>query len=387
MTPGVHQYSLQERVLYGHRVTDALPEELARIGARKVFVVTNRSLHQTPALEKVRTALGDAFAGVYPDVRAHAPRDCVIEGALAARAAGADLLLAAGGGSVVDAAKVMLLCLRHRLTHAAELDTHAGTRWAPSGTRPADADRWLRMIAVPTTLSGAEYTHVGGATDRARSVKQGFSHPMMVPQAVILDPEMTLTAPLRLLLATGIKAVDHAVERIASVQANPYSDAVSELALRLLSAGLPAVHANPADMGARLELQYGVFMSMCGSASGARVGVSHAIGHALGAYSQVAHGDTSCVLLPAVMHWIGDAIPDRQRRVCEALGATGVDSSVPLAALVARLGLPSRLRDVGVKMEDFDGIAERTLQDPLIGNSPRKLAGAGDVIPILRSAW
>lgn len=387
MTPGVHQYSLQERVLYGHRVTDALPEELARIGARKVLVVTNRSLHQVPALEKVHTALGDAFAGVYPGVRAHAPRDCVVEGALAARAAGADLLLAVGGGSVVDATKVMLLCLRHGLTHAAELDAHAGTRWALGGTRPADADRWLRMIAVPTTLSGAEYTHVGGTIDPARGVKQGFGHAMMVPQAVILDPEMTLTAPLRLLLSTGIKALDHAVERVASVHANPYSDAVSALALRLLSSGLPAAHANPADLGARLHLQYGAFMSMCGAASGARAGVSHAIGHALGGYSGVSHGDTSCALLPAVMRWIGDAIPERQRMICESLGAPGTDVPEALAKLIAALGLPGRLRDMGVREADFDAIAERALDDPLIRNSPRKIAGAPDVKSILASAW
>jgi len=292
-----------------------------------------------------------------------------------------------GGGSVIDAAKVMLLCLRHGLREPSQLDAHAGARWTTGPLHAPGEGPWLRVIAVPSTLSGAEYTHVGGATDLARGAKEAFGHPMMTPQAVILDPEMTLTAPPRLLLSTGIKAVDHAVERIASIQANPYSDAVSALALRLLASGLRALHSHPADLSARLELQYGVFMSMCGSASGARVGVSHAIGHVLGGYSGVSHGDTSCVLLPAVMHWIGDAIADRQRLICESLGAPGSDARAVLAQLISALGLPGRLRDVGVKEEDFDAIAERVLNDPLIHNSPRKLESAADVKTILASAW
>src|SRR6266851_4722299 len=179
---------------------------------------------QTPQIAAIAAALGGRHAGSFAGVAAHGPRQCVIEGAAAARAADADLLVAVGGGSVVDAAKVMQLCLRHGITETAALSGHSGRGRADPSTRPSDADRWLRVIAVPTTLSAAEFTWFGGASDPARGVKESFSHPMMIPQAIVMDPQMTLATPTRLLLTTGMKAVDHAAERLASLKSNPYND-------------------------------------------------------------------------------------------------------------------------------------------------------------------
>ena len=384
-TPHVHLNTLLERVTFGRPVAEVLPQEIERVRARRVFVVTNRSLSTSPALRAIVESLGSTHAGTYSSVPAFTPRECVIEGALAARTADADLLLAFGGGSVIDATKAMLLCMRHGYTDTADLDPHAGVGYNNQQYGSPDASQWRRMVAVPTAFSAAEYTARGGVMDMRDRLKQSFSHPMMMAQVVINDPEMTRTAPMAMLLSTGMKAVDHAVERLTSKWANSYSDAVSTLALRLLREGLPALLRDPSDLALRADLQYGVFMSMAGLASGVTTGLSHAIGHALGSFAGVSHGHTSCLLLPSVMRWIGDVIPERQRLVCETLGRPGADAGAALESLIVGLGLPVRLGAVGVKTEDFETITERAMHDPLVANCPKPVAHA-DVRSILEAA-
>jgi maleylacetate reductase len=316
-------------------------------------------------------------------VTAHGPRQCVIDGACAARIAGADILLAVGGGSVVDAAKVMQLCLRHELDCPEQLTTHVARGRSEPSTLPADADRWLRVLAVPTTLSAAEFTWWGGAYDPERRVKEAYSNPLMMPQVVVLDPAMTLRTPARLLLSTGMKAVDHAAERLAALSVNPYNDAVSSLALRLLATGLRNVHREPDAIAARADLQYGAFLSMCGGWAGATVGLAHAIGHALGAHCGVAHGDTSCVMLPAVMRWNTPSNAERQHVIAAALGRADGDAASALADLIADLGLPRRLADVGVGRNAYAAVAAKAMQDPLTRNNPRPVSSPADIEQVL----
>jgi maleylacetate reductase len=387
ISPGLHRFPLMDRVVHGQPAAAAVRAEADRLDRRRVFLITNRSLAQTPLVAGIAAALDGRHAGSFAGVSAHGPRQCVIDGAAAARAADADLLVAIGGGSVVDAAKVMLLCLRHGITEAAALSGHTGGGRADPSTRPSDADRWIRVIAVPTTLSAAEFTWFGGASDPARGVKESFSHPMMIPQAIVMDPQMTMATPTRLLLTTGMKAVDHAAERLASLKSNPYNDAVSSLALRLLSQGLRSAKRDPSDIDARAELQYGAFMSMCGSAAGVAVGIGHAIGHALGAHCSVPHGETSCVMLPAVMRWNAGSNPGRQELIAGAMGRPGDGAAPALAELVAELGLPMRLRDVGVTRQDFVPVAGKALGDMLVKNNPRPVRSAADIEEILELAW
>lgn len=376
-----------ERVHHGRPVGDALGEELELLGARRVFVVSTRSLAASAELQGVTAVLGDRLCGVFCDVPAHAPRECVVAGARAIRSSAPDLLVALGGGSVIDATKVMALCVRFGYERVEELDPHANRRPPDAGRTPADASSWPRIVAIPTTLSGAEFASSGGATDSRTAMKQSFVNPMQMPVSVILDPAMTLSAPLPLILATGIKAVDHAVERVTTANATPFSDAVSLLALGLLARSLPAIRQDPGDLAARNDAQYGMFMSLAGSASGVAVNVSHAIGHVLGAHCGVPHGHTSCVMAPAVLRWHRDRLVDRHRLLCEALGAPGDDAPAVLSALVASLGLPRRLRDVGVGRDDFPEIARKTLHEALLKNSRKPVRGEGDVLAILEIAW
>jgi len=387
LIPTLHRSTLPERIHFGRPVREVLAEEVERSGAQRVYVITTGSLSQSQALVDVAGALGSRFAGAFTAVRAHAPRACVLAGAAAARAARADLLLALGGGSAIDAAKVMLLALRHGYEHEKQLDPHAGAAWDDSALQPADRAQWPRMITIPTTFSAAEYTAIGGATEAGTLRKQAFGHPLMMPLAVINDPEMTRTAPLGLLLATGMKALDHAVERITSHQANLYSDTVSSLSLRLLSSGLKGLRDDPESSSNRQALQYAVFLSMAGIASGVRGNLAHALGHALGALCEVSHGHTSCVLLPAVLRWIAPSTPDRQRMLCEAMGFEGSDAAEAVSALVSTLGLPLTLRDVEVERALLPEIAERAFLDPLTRNCARPVHDVAELRKILEMAW
>jgi len=382
-----YRYSALERVVFGEPATTAIDSELDRTGRTRVFVVTTRSVASSAPFIAIARALGKRCAGVFSDVTAHGPLECVISGSAAARSARPDVLLAVGGGSAIDAAKLMLLCLRHDITRVDELAPYRGFPSADFSVHPADAASWLRMVAVPTTLSAAEFTWFGGAYDPRRRVKDPYGHPMLVPRAIILDPAMALATPLALFLSTGMKAIDHAAERLASLTVEPLTEAISIQALRLLSQALPAVLAKPTDLEARFDCQRGMAIAMAGPAAGVGVGASHAIGHVLGGHSGVAHGHTSCTLLPSVMRWNRPANKARQKIISEALGRPDVDAGTALADLVKCLDLPQRLRDVGVQREDFTAIGEKVLHDFAIRGNPRTVTTPAQVIEILDLAW
>jgi maleylacetate reductase len=388
MSSGTHRYFLQERVIYGRPAAEAVAEEVEASAAERVFLTTTRSLAGAEGLPATIAAkLGRHHAGTYTGVSAHSPREAVIAGAAAARAAEADLLVAVGGGSVIDATKAMLLCLWHGLTTVDALDAHRGWRGADPSRRPQGMEKAIRMVAVPTTYSAAEFTYFAGISDPRRRVKEGFAHPLFVPQAVVLDPAATLTTPLPLLLSTGMKAVDHAVERLCAPQTSPFSDATGGEALRLLTRALPAIKAAPEELSPRLEGQLGMWLSITGAASGIGVGASHAIGHTLGGSYGVPHGITSCLTLPAVLRWNAAANAQRQRQVSTLLGEADRPLSEIVADLVARLGLPQRLREVGIKREDFRAIAEHTMHDPPVRANPRPINSADDLVEVLELAW
>jgi maleylacetate reductase len=257
-----------------------------------------------------------------------------------------------------------------------------GTARRPEVNAPA-----VRSIAIPTTLSAGEFTASAGCTDTTRHVKESYSHPLMMPRSVILDPEATVHTPEWLFLSTGIRAVDHAVEDICSVDGQPIAEAASYHALRLLGKGLPAVKADPADRDARLDCQIGAWISMVGSQTGVSKGASHGIGHVLGGTAGVPHGYTSCLMLPHVLRFNQRVNADKQARVSEALGRPEMAAADAVAELIAGLGLPTRLRDVDVRPDQLDLIAENSMHDRWIHTNPRKIDGPAVIRELLDAAW
>jgi maleylacetate reductase len=390
MLSGIHGHQDIERVVYGKPAGPALRAEAERLGAHRVFVTTSKSVAQSALLAEVIRELGDRYAGVYAGITAHSPRPCVIEGAALAREAKADLIVAVGGGSVIDASKVMLIALWQGATTIDDLDLYRAGRPKEGAAPPSEAIKppvnAVRMIAVPTTLSAAEFNAFAGVSDPRKGIKESFGHRLVVPRVIVLDPAATLATPMDLMLSTGLKAVDHAVERLCSQQANPFAIGTSTEALKLLARALLAHKAKPEDLDTRLDLQFGMWLSIGAGTSGIGVGASHGIGHVLGAACHVPHGHTSCVMLPSVLRWNLPANGERQKRVSEAFGKPETAAADLVAILVASLGLPQRLRDVGVGKDRFREIAEKSMHDRAVLNNPRPIKGPAEVMEILELA-
>jgi len=384
MLSGTHRFPRQDLVTYGRPAVEALRELAASHHARRILIVTTASLEAGLAALMAHD-LGELCVGVFAGVSAHSPREGVIAGAAAARQADADLLVALGGGSAIDAAKVMQLCLWAGLTKVEELDAYRAGR-GPDRVNVADIPAGVRMVAIPTTLSAAEFTPFAGVTDAARKAKEGYAHPLLAPLAVILDPAVTLATPPQLWFSTGLKAVDHAVEQLCNPQRAPFADALAEDGLRRLTRGLSATKADPADLDARLECQFGMWLAMSGVGSGRGIGPSHAIGHTLGGTYGVPHGITSCIALPAVLKWSEAYAADRQALVSELMGAPGAPASEAVKRLATGLGLPTDLKSVGIGPQSFQVIAEHTMHDAGVRTGARPIKGPEDIVAILELA-
>jgi maleylacetate reductase len=217
-------------------------------------------------------------------------------------------------------------------------------------------------------------------------VKELFRHPRIVPQAVALDPAITVHTPEWLWLSTGIRAVDHCVEGICSGKANAYADAQALHGLSLLTRGLARVKADPKDLEARADCQMGTWLSMGPLAGGVPMGASHGIGYVLGAVFDIPHGHTSCIMLPAVMRWNKSVNAERQALVAAAMGHPGEDAADVLDAFIGGLGMPRSLGAVKVGTEDFDRIASQAMGTVWVPYNPRPIAGPAQIREILELA-
>src|ERR1700738_842726 len=152
---GSYQYPARDAVIYGKPAAEALREEAERLDARRVFLIASRTLNtKTDEIEKIRTSLGDRCAGTFDGIPQHTTREVVVQAAAHAREARADLIVAIGGGSVVDAAKIILMCIEQEIVDQDGLDGYETT---PERRFGAFRNPRVRMIAIPSTLSGGEY--------------------------------------------------------------------------------------------------------------------------------------------------------------------------------------------------------------------------------------
>ena len=351
-------------------------------------MLASPSLETSAYLHRIRQALGEKNVGAYFSMLPHSPRQSVIGAANAARGANADLILAVGGGSVIDAAKVALQCLWLGYDRISDLD-RLPKGVAPDRSRavPGAAAPITRMIALPTTFSGAEFTSLAGVTNREMGLKEGFDHPLQTPLGVVLDPEATLGVPEWVLMSTGIRAVDHCIETYCADNAQPYVDAMALHGLRILSQSLPALKSEPASLDARSRCQLGMWLAIQGVAAGVHIGASHGIGRMLGGALGVPHGRTSCVLLPSVLRWNGDVNGERQSDLSAAMGKPGEPLADLVEALIRGLGEPCRLRDVGVRQDQLAELAQKAFAAGFVAHNPKPIRDKTDVLTILERAY
>jgi maleylacetate reductase len=373
-------FGAMEEVVFGHPAAEAIVAQMDRLGAVRAFLMVSGTLNrQTGEIEKIRKALGSRCVATFDAMPPHTPREAVIAAAGQAEAAGADLIVTVGGGSITDGAKAVQLCLANDVRTVEDIErirTHKGV--TPPMNAPA-----VRQISVPTTIAGGEFSAIAGVTNARTKVKEMLRHELVMPRAAILDPALTVHTPEWLFLSTGIRAVDHCVEGLCSREAHPYADAQAMKGLSMLAQALPRVKANPGDLDARMDCQIGTWLSMAPLSAGVPMGASHGIGYVLGAVFDVPHGYTSCVMLPSVMRWNQQDNAERQALVSEAMGQPGKDAADVLDRFIRGLGLPRSLRDVRVSPEHFEAIAEQAMRTPWIPRNPRNIDTPAQVREIL----
>jgi alcohol dehydrogenase class IV len=337
---GVFTYSNPRVIHWGPGSVAQVGADVQRLEASRVALVTTRSLlsfaERVPVAPVVTVVIGQ-----------HAPMSQIRDGVEDAKTANVDCIVSFGGGSAIDAAKIIAV-------------------------RLGDGDgKALPHIAIPTTLSVAELAAGAGFTNDEGD-KAGMRDPRLMVGTVIYDAEVTVATPMHLWLSTGIRALDHAVEGFLAPGEHPFSDVMALEAIRRLFNSLPRAMAAPDDLDVRTENQLAAWFSFTlpGASAG---GLSHTMGKQIGARHGIPHGVTSCLLLPHVMRYLGRTMPERMQLLAQA---TGVDAADRVEELIASLGLPQH-----ISQYDVGQAALRKAAEELSGQYP-----AADLLGIYLAA-
>src|SRR5262245_1986285 len=366
-----YRFPQLEKVIYGAGSLAQVPKELERLGKERAFIVTGKSMAtKTNLVRKLETMLEDKWVGTYSGCQQHVPSGNIKEASARAREAQADLIISFGGGSPIDAAKIVALELL--------------------GNQPQDA---IPQIAISTTLSAGEFTPFAGFTDEKTRVKSVRADPRIMPKIVVLDPEVTVATPTQLWASTGIKALDHAIEALWSVNPQPVTDTLAMEAIRKLHRYLPLSVKEPNNLEARSECQVAAWLSIFGL-SNVGVRLSHIFGHQIGARWDVPHGITSCITIPHCMRFLAPQTLDRQVLIAQAFGLK-TDGRKPeeVAAEAARtvegfidsFGVPRRLRDVGAKENELPVVAHAVIEESAMWH--KQQGGEEALLGLLREMW
>lgn len=387
-----YRYTALDQVHTNTSVTEVLPVLAEQFKTQRIFLVASRSLAAaTHDFADLCHELGDKVVGLSTGIGAHTPRDDVLKVLKEVRASETDLLVSLGGGSVIDGCKTIQLAIDQDVSSSDALLEYAqradGSRGNKAGNFKLFAEEpKIRQVAVPTTLSGAEFSNAAGVLDTNSQAKEGYRAPSLCAKAIIYDPALTLHTPQWLFFSTAIRSLDHAVEGFCSGVSSAYHQGQFLHAIRLFNQALPKVMQNPADLEARSLSQEAVWLACCGLGTVSH-GASHGIGYILGSLCGVPHGYTSCVMLPAVLSWNADHQQEQQAAIAEAFGDNSQSVATLLKQLLAKLQLPMNLRDVGVDATQLDEIAERAIQHPVVKRNPKPLKFAHQVREILERAW
>jgi len=383
---GVHNYPAMDRVIYGRPAAAMIVEEAGRLGAQRVMLMVSRTLNTTTGeIDAIRKELGTRYVATYDSMPQHTTRAACLDAAECARDASADLIVVIGGGSVIDAAKIVPMLVTHGIRDQDGFDPHVvgATDVVDSGFR----DPAFRAIAVPSTLNAGEFNAGALITDDRRQLKQIFYHPKMMPVSVLLDPALTLHAPPELWFGSGMRAMDHGIEALSSKNGNPLVDEVTLAGIRHIHDGMLRTRADPADLEARRMSQVGAWMSAFGLQARVPMGASHGIGHVLGGTCGVPHYFCTPVMMPSVLRYNVPETAAAQARLAIALrGEPGADAATALETLVAKLGLPGSLREVSVGSDQFARIAAIAINHRFIKSNPRPIRSEEDIISILEMA-
>lgn len=374
-------FTFPNRILFGEGARGDLATELARLGAKRPLVVTDRGIENAGLLNLVDEAM--QAAPQFADVLANPTESNVKEGLATFRARGCDALVAIGGGSVIDAAKAIRLLAGH----GGELKDYDLTTGGLDRITPDMPP----MVALPTTAGTGSEAGRGALIQIAESGRKAIVlSPHLLPSVSICDPELTYGLPPSLTAGTGMDAFTHAIESYLSITVHPICDGIALEALKYVARGLEAAVLDGSDKQARRDLMMGAMMAGISFHKG--LGVVHSLSHALGAVGRVHHGTLNAILLPHALRFNRRDAESRMTDLAATLGLSrsrdGASHLATLAELLlARLPLPRRLRDLDDLSHDLlPSYAELAMLDHCHRTNPRPCQ-AGDMLAILEAAW
>ena len=377
-----------EGIIYGPGCAQSnLVALLRKAGVRRPMLVTTSSVVRCGLADEVASWLKPLANGpvtVYSGSKEHTPSPVVLDAARVAQAEGVDGLVSLGGSSVVDLTKgIAMVIAEGEDLERLYLRLEPGT----AEQRPVLAAPKLPHVALPTTLSGAEFTSAAGITDPPTGEKRIYIDSKLTPQWVLLDPELCRSTPPQLWASTGMKVLSDAVEVFCSPRCNPLAEAAAGGALRLLIGSLEAATADPDDVDARTRCLFAVGMTLP-QLTTVGLGLVAALRHQIGGGAGVPHGIASTIVLPHVMQWNRSAAEASLDRAALAAGLDRTSALIDrIGSMTSGLGLPTRLRDVDVLPESFESIAAHVLNDPALRTNARPVATTQEVIEVLEAAW
>jgi len=356
---------------------------------KKALIVTDSILEQKGILSDIKNSLESAVIvyAIFDKVLKEPTMAYTDEGLKAYKDAGADFLIAVGGGSPIDAAKAIAALANNPGRKVTEF---LGANKIPNPGAP--------LIAIPTTAgTGSEVTQFTIITDTDRDVKMLIASPHIMPKVALVDPLMTLSMPREITAGTGLDALTHAIEAYVSVKAHPLTDTLALQAIRLIGANLRQAWSNGDNLEARTNMMIGSLHA--GMAfSNASVALVHGMARPIGAYFHVPHGVSNAALLPTVIEFSIPGNPRRYADIAEAMGEITeglslLDAAYLAAEAVERLNedlkVPS-LEELGVEEEKFNKLVEKMAEDAIAsgspGNNPRK-ATKEEIVELYRKAY
>jgi len=344
-----------------------LPDVCKEVGIVAPLLVTDPGLATLPMVENAIIGCRDAglrcelFSNIKPN-----PTGQNVEDGVQAYVEGQhDGVIAFGGGSGIDAAKAVAL-MAHQSVSIWELED-VGDNW----TR-ANGELIAPIVALPTTAgTGAEVGRASVILDESSETKKIIFHPKMLPQIVILDPELTVGLPAALTAATGMDAFSHSLEAWSSPLFHPMAEGIAAEGIRLVREYLPRAVRDGTDIEARTQM---LVASSMGATSFQRgLGAIHALAHPLGALYDAHHGTLNAVLMPYVLKANRSAVESRIERLGRyiGLGDTGFDSFMDwVLSLRAEINIPSDLSELGIDDQQSHRIGQMAVQDPSAGTNP-----------------
>jgi alcohol dehydrogenase class IV len=378
------EFKIANKLITGAGAIEKLRSEVERLGMKNPLIVTDTILQQVGVVATVEEKLQGMSYGIYNGVEPEPEVRLVEACAQAASRGNHDGLIAVGGGSAIDIAKVAAVLAKKPV----EIASLFGTNLV--------AEKGLPVIAIPTTAgTGSEVTNIAILSDKAEQLKKGIVSDYLLPDVALVSPEMTLTMPPSVTAASGIDALVHAIEAYISIYATPITDALAIQAMKMIAVHLPKAYANPHHLAAREAMVTASLMA--GMAFGnAGVGAVHALAYPLGGRYHIAHGVSNALLLPYVMEWNKIACMERFRDIAEALGedtrglsdADAADQAVAAMRRLCRMvDIPEGLRAFGIPEDAIPEMAEDASKiTRLLKNNPRALK-VKEIEAIYRSAY